>query len=90
MIYSPHIYENPFNSMLNLVFIELIKNAICKEKCLKGRFQSWKLKQTIYGILVSKLIILLRIIKLYILYSIFSHSIYYYLNLKMLNSKELF
>jgi len=61
MIYSPHVYENPLNSMLNVIFSKFIKNAIDNEKQPSAYIFQWKLKQTIYGILVSKLIMLLII-----------------------------
>jgi len=61
MIYSPHVYENPLNNMLNVIFSKFIKNAIDNEKQYLAHIFQWKLKQTIYGILVSKLIMLLII-----------------------------
>jgi len=52
-IYSPHVYENPLSSMLNVIFSMLIKNAIREEKFFPKDIFQWKLKQTIYGILVK-------------------------------------
>jgi len=65
IIYSSHVYENPLNSMLNVIFSKFIKNEICYmlyngEKLSANKYQ-WKLKQTIYGILVSKIMKLLII-----------------------------
>jgi len=60
MIYSPHVYENAFNSILNVIFIKFINNAIDKENFSVDVCQ-WKLKQTMYGIMVSKIIKLLII-----------------------------
>jgi len=36
MIYSPHVYEIPLNSILNIIFSKFIKNTIYNEKQLSA------------------------------------------------------
>lgn len=58
---SPHAYKNPLNSVLHVIFVKLIvkliKQVLINIKYFRKDVFDWQLKNTRFGILVSKILL---------------------------------